>query len=136
MLKQCPICGKNYKGRNKNACSMACYAVYKSNKKSCAVCGKQFFSPPSADTVTCSPECSAKNRQSPELISKNIQALAKAQAIRPFHPLTGKFETNANAKNGKYNRRTAAFTNAGILKIGCVNTRNCSMVRWRRHGTA
>jgi hypothetical protein len=32
------------------------------NKKICVVCGRKFFSPPSAKTITCSPECRSIRR--------------------------------------------------------------------------
>ncbi|MCB2308883.1 hypothetical protein LGL08_20640 [Clostridium estertheticum] len=95
---KCPVCGKIYKGRNKYACSMACYAMLKTNKKVCIICGKEFNDPKCNDTVTCSKECSAANRKNPELINKNLVSLEKAHEVVSIRPLTGPFETNINAR--------------------------------------
>lgn len=84
------------------------------NKKICIICGKEFFCPPSAKTVTCSNECSREysrrrmtGRQVPEetrmKISKNqpkkdmtaLQEMA-LQAVRQS-PKAGRFETNVHA---------------------------------------
>ena len=94
----CPICGKP-KGRNKNTCSMACYAAWKTQYKICIVCGATFADPQSNPTVTCGPDCSRQHRQ--ELYTKGINtaALKKAHETLPFRPLTGPFVTNINAKD-------------------------------------
>jgi hypothetical protein len=49
-------------------------------------------------TVTCSLECSRIHRQN--LHAKGVYAgtLEKAHEVFPAHPLTGRFETNINAK--------------------------------------
>lgn len=93
----CPICGKP-KGRNKNACSMECYAKLRTNYKTCIVCGKQFADPRCNDTVTCSPGCSKKHRQDLYAKGVNTASLKKAHDILPAHPLTGRFETHMHAK--------------------------------------
>lgn len=94
----CPICGKD-KGRNKNACSMACYAKLKTQTKICVVCGKEFNNPPSGDTVTCSPECSRVNRQNKK--EELLEKLEKAHGVISTHPLTGPFETHIRATEWK-----------------------------------
>lgn len=94
----CPVCGKP-RGRNKNACSMECYAKLKTNHKTCIVCGSTFADPQCNDTVTCSPECSKKHRQNLYESGINTAALAKAHEMIPFSPLTGPFTTNINARD-------------------------------------
>lgn len=98
MDNNCPICGKP-KGRNKNACSMECYAKLKTNHKICIVCGATFADPQSNPTVTCNAECSKRHRQ--DLYGAGIyeDALAKAHEALPNRPLTGRFETHINAKD-------------------------------------
>ena len=98
MIKICPVCNKEFKGRNKYTCSMACYAIYKSNTKKCVVCGRNFIDSPSNDTKTCSPNCSKEHRK--DLYTKGIykDSLKKAHEALPTHPLTGQFETHVNAK--------------------------------------
>ena len=94
----CPICGKP-KGRNKNTCSMDCYAKWKTQHKICIVCGTIFCDPQSNDTLTCSPDCSKKHRQ--DLYTKGVYAesLEKAHEVMSIRPLTGPFETNINARD-------------------------------------
>lgn len=84
------------------------------NVKKCIICGKEFFSPPSAKKVTCSLECqkiyakkrrtgqklsektrrkisdSSRGRDMTELWKNAIEAAAKS-------PKSGRFETNASA---------------------------------------
>lgn len=98
MVSLCPICGKP-NGRNKRACSMVCYARLKTHKKTCIVCGREFPDPPSADTITCSPECSRRHRQKLYAKGVNTAALEKAHAMIPIRPLTGRFETHMHAKD-------------------------------------
>lgn len=97
MSKVCPVCGKPL-GRNKNACSMACYSELRSHKKICTVCGKEFPCPPANLNVTCSPGCSKENRKRLAAAGVNNAALEKAHERLPTHPLTGRFETHINAK--------------------------------------
>ena len=101
MDKKCPVCGEEYKGRNKITCCMACYAVYKSHKKKCVVCGKEFFDAPSNDTITCSKACSITHRQ--QLHEQGVYdgTLEKAHEAAKTHPLTGRFETHMHAKTWK-----------------------------------
>lgn len=94
----CPICGKP-KGRNKNACSMECYAKLKTNHKTCIVCGATFADPQSNPTVTCSPKCSRQHRQALYEAGTNTAALAKAHEMLPLRPLTGRFDTHIHAKD-------------------------------------
>ncbi len=61
-VKLCPICGAPVKRRRNTYCSYACAGKAKQHYKTCVTCGKPFPSPPTAATLTCSPECSAKHR--------------------------------------------------------------------------
>lgn len=96
-MRICPICGKQL-GRNKNACSMACYAELKSNYKICVVCGAVFPSPPSNFNKTCSKECSGENRRRLAADGVNTAALKEAHRRAATSPLTGRFETHMHAK--------------------------------------
>jgi predicted nucleic acid-binding Zn ribbon protein len=56
------------------------------NKKICVVCGREFFSPPSDKTITCSPECRSIRRSEklhertiPDEVRKKISEKAKMQ---------------------------------------------------------
>lgn len=94
----CPVCGKS-NGRNKNACSHACYAKLRMQYKKCPICGDEFHDPHSNATKTCrKPECSKVYRQ--QLYAKGVYdaALDKAHEVIRIHPLTGRFETHVNAK--------------------------------------
>lgn len=86
------------------------------NQKKCVICGELFYSPPSAKTVTCSPECraertrrqhlgtkhsetakakialKAKDRDMSMLITMGVEAALKS-------PKSGRFITNINAKD-------------------------------------
>ncbi|MNB98836.1 hypothetical protein D3C75_460950 [compost metagenome] len=95
-MKLCPICKTNPLGRNKNCCSRACYSIYRSHTKTCVVCGKEFPSPPSSDTVTCGPVCSSENRRLKSDVL--LSSLEKAHIAAATNPLTGRFETHVNAK--------------------------------------
>ncbi|MBU3173344.1 hypothetical protein [Clostridium estertheticum] len=97
---KCPVCGKEYDGRNKNACSMKCYAIFKTNIKKCIVCGKEFNDPQCNDTKTCSKKCSITNRKN-KLLVKTLESLNKAHDVISIRPLTGPFETNINARAWK-----------------------------------
>lgn len=98
MKKICLICKKEYKGRNKYTCSRACYALHKTHTKKCVVCGKEFNAPQSNMTITCSHECSTINRKKLHADGVYIGSLEKAHEAFPAHPLTGRFETNINAR--------------------------------------
>lgn len=93
----CPVCGKPL-GRNKNACSMACYSVLRSNVKTCKICGTSFPNSASNGTNTCSKKCSRENRR--RMAGKGVfsDALKKAREKLPSHPLTGRFDTHMHAK--------------------------------------
>jgi predicted nucleic acid-binding Zn ribbon protein len=81
--KLCPICGKRELGRNKNACSRACYSIFRTHKKICAVCGKEFPDPVCNDTKTCSPECSRIYRSRMHAEGKYLASLERAhEAIK------------------------------------------------------
>ena len=86
------------------------------NLKTCIICGKQFESPPSDKTVTCSDQCRRirasksaagrkKSAEEREKISQTaigrdmteLQAMATKAASES--PNSGKFETNVNAKD-------------------------------------
>ena len=86
------------------------------NIKICVECGRQFESPPSDKTVTCSPECRrihARKRQTGKVhgketrskISKSAQGrdMSDIQMIgteaAKSSPKSGRFETNVNAKD-------------------------------------
>ncbi len=96
-LTLCPVCGQPI-GRNKKACSMACYSKLKTNYKTCIVCGKKFPDSQTNMTVTCSSNCSKVNRQNLYKKGINDKALKKAHEVRLHHPKTGRFDTHANAK--------------------------------------
>ncbi len=93
----CPVCGKPL-GRNKNACSRACYSKFRSNTKTCIVCGNEFFDPPSSDTVTCCDDCSSVHRQQLHKDGVYAGSLDKAHEAAKVSPLTGRFETHMHAK--------------------------------------
>lgn len=93
----CSICGKPL-GRNKNACSRACYSILRQHTRECVICGTLFPTPPSAETVTCSPACSTANRKQLAAAGVNDTGLQKAHERLPESPLTGRFETHIHAK--------------------------------------
>ena len=82
--------------------------------KKCVICGRDFYSPPSAKTVTCSPACRserarrAASRKRPEEVKAKISATAKGRDMSAIQgrgteaaknsPLAGRFETNSSAK--------------------------------------
>ena len=101
MDKLCPICKLRPLGRNKYACSMACFAIYKTQYKTCVVCGRKFKNPKSNDTVTCSLKCSRLHRQQLHNDGVYDDSLKKAHEAAKTNPLTGRFETNVNAKTWK-----------------------------------
>jgi predicted nucleic acid-binding Zn ribbon protein len=94
---KCVICGQPL-GRNKIACSMACYAKLKTNMKTCIICGKEFADSQGNMTKTCSPECSSANRKQLHEHGVYDGTLKKAHEAFTTNPLTGRFETNVNAK--------------------------------------
>lgn len=82
--------------------------------KICTVCGKLFNCPPSAKTVTCSPECSHKHRSSKHKGVKNqwstearskVSAKGKTSNLQKGTPaaqkslIAGRFTTNREAKH-------------------------------------
>ncbi|NDL68002.1 hypothetical protein [Anaerotalea alkaliphila] len=114
----CPICGKP-NGRNKKACSHACYAELRQNYKTCIVCGKQFPDSKTNMTVTCSLECSKRHRK--DLASSGIydDALDAAHKITPVHPKTGSFETNIHAKSWTIKAPDGKVYKCRNLKLWC-----------------
>jgi len=78
---------------------MVCYAAWKTQHKTCIVCGTTFADPQSNDTVTCSPDCSKIHRQNLYVKGVNTASLKKAHEALPVHPLTGPFVTNINARD-------------------------------------
>lgn len=96
-MRECPICGKPL-GRNKYACSMACFSELKSNSKVCIVCGTKFPSPKSSLTKTCGQECSSEHRKQLAAAGVNSAALEKAHDMAAKSPLTGRFDTHMHAK--------------------------------------
>lgn len=99
--KICPVCKKEFKGRNRYCCSMTCWAKYKTNIKKCIICGQPFADSGSNDTLCCSRECSRKHRKNLYDQGVNDAALQKAHAALPLRPLTGRFDTHVNAKTWK-----------------------------------
>ncbi len=93
----CPICNKPL-GRNKNACSMKCYAKLKSHYKLCIICGEKFQDSPSNLNKTCSSLCSVENRKRLAADGVNTAAMKKANEMASKSPLTGRFETHMHAK--------------------------------------
>ena len=84
--------------------------------KKCLVCGKEFKSPPSAKTITCSKECLSIRRSqvskgkkiSEEARTKLSEAAKKRNSYEnlksgthaaKLSPKSGRFETNVNAKD-------------------------------------
>ena len=108
MIKNCATCGKKFEAKTNASkyCSEECFKVVRKKRKAlqtktCIVCGKEFFDHPSNMTKTCSKECSIKNRQRDEHKSKIIALVPKAHEVAATHPLTGRFETNVNARSWK-----------------------------------
>lgn len=93
----CQICGKP-KGRNKYTCSRQCFAAWKTQYKTCIVCGQSFADAKSNLTRTCSQECSRIHRGNLHAAGVYDEALAKAHEVAKHHPLTGRFDTHVNAK--------------------------------------
>lgn len=88
----------------------------KRNRKVCVVCGREFESPPSDKTVTCSPECrkirasemhigktftaEAREKMSERAKGRNLSDFQKAGTeAAKVSPKSGRFETNINAKD-------------------------------------
>ena len=86
------------------------------NYKKCVICGKEFPCPPSAKTVTCSPECRsararrAASRKRSESERKSLSEAAKKRGVimgtldkgteaAMKSPKAGRFETNSSAKS-------------------------------------
>lgn len=101
-----------------NTISCGCYRAYNGklsrNKKICVICGKEFESPPSYKTVTCSQECRgiyASKRRTGVKMSKEtkrkISDSSKGRDISAFiligvqaakeSPKSGRFKTNVKA---------------------------------------
>ena len=95
MHNLCPVCGSPAVRSGRTYCSRACYNLARSHTATCVVCGKVFFKPPSADTVTCSRACSIANRkrhaQNPEQYEKMLESKA-------FLPIFQPDERHMNAK--------------------------------------
>lgn len=94
----CVICGAPT-GRNKYCCSMECYAKFKQHYRICAVCGKPFKCPPTADTKCCSKDCSHKYRAN--LHVKGIYDNAKDRMIAARDAYYAE-HAGENHPNGKY----------------------------------
>lgn len=122
-LCECTLCGnktaviaQSLKRGNTKSCGCYQALARKSsrNKKICVFCGKEFESPPSAKTVTCSNECRKEyakirnsGRKMPEEAKRKIslaaagrdmtdlQIIATSAAMRS--PKSGRFITNINA---------------------------------------
>jgi hypothetical protein len=98
--KICPVCGKEYTGRNKYH-TKACYNAFRTHKKICIICGKEFTDPACNDTVTCGPKCSKIHRHQLHEAGVYDESLQKAHDAIQTNPLTGHFETHVNAKTWK-----------------------------------
>lgn len=122
-LCECQLCGTKkviiaQDLKRGNIVSCGCYRKYKGkenrNKKICVVCRKEFESPPSDKTVTCSNKCRkeyAKQRRIgkglPEDTKKKISNSAQGRDLSDLQPIaveaakkspkSGRFETNVNA---------------------------------------
>ncbi|MGN7457447.1 hypothetical protein ACTHPH_21770 [Paenibacillus pasadenensis] len=96
-MEKCKVCGGE-RGRNKNACSRKCYSTLRQNVKKCIICRLPFSAPPSSDKVTCSIQCSKKNRQNLAAAGTFSAGIQKAHIALPHKPLTGRFDTHVNAK--------------------------------------
>lgn len=59
----CPYCHKNPVRKGRTYCSKQCAGRARQHYRTCAVCGRPFACPPSADTRTCSRACSAELRR-------------------------------------------------------------------------
>lgn len=120
---ECLLCGKQKSVgaqdlKKGTTISCGCYQTYagklRRNKKVCVVCGKEFESPPSDETVTCSMECRkirARNQRTGWKLSeetrKKISDEAKGRDMSKLlelgtraakeSPNSGRFETNINA---------------------------------------
>lgn len=121
MIKYCKVCNKEYKGRNKYTCSMACCYIYKTQKKKCSVCGKEFNSPKCRNKITCSSECLKIYRQQMHKDGVYNGTLEKAHEIAKHHPLTGHFETNISAKNWKIQSPSGEIFECRNLKFWLEN---------------
>lgn len=95
------------------------------------ICGREFSSPPSAKTVTCSPACRserarrAASHKRPEEVKAKISAAAKGRDMSKLggtnaakkSPLAGRFVTNSSAK-------TFTLVTPDGEKIGVTNLRH------------
>ena len=101
----CPVCGnteqaRSDKGRNRLACSRACNSALRSNKKTCAVCGREFPCPPANNVSTCSPECRKILRARVFAGKQDVymQSLGNAHAGYDASPVCQPDENNSHAK--------------------------------------
>lgn len=120
---ECTLCGTHkeigaQEIRNGSTISCGCYQAIKGksirNKRACVICGKEFETPPSSNSVTCSPACrseyvrrrmTGKKRtdETRQKISNStkgrdmsaLSGVGKEAAKRS--PNSGRFETNVNA---------------------------------------
>ncbi len=120
---KCVLCGKHKevnaqdlkKGRVISCgCCKESKERWTRNKKTCVICGKEFESPPSDRTVTCSKGCSAEHhrrikseKEVPLSVRQKISESAKGRDMSLIQkagteaakesPNSGRFETNVNA---------------------------------------
>lgn len=80
--------------------------------KKCAVCGTEFYAPPSSKKITCGKECSAIRKRTTHMGKSNVwneksrsklrgkytDNLKKGTPAATKSPNSGRFETNVNAK--------------------------------------
>ena len=95
-IKKCLNCGMEILSKNKYYCCQKCRAKYIRNKKTCVICGKEFFAPPTSGKKTCSKKSErVKNGKS----SLYARTMALAQKAAKESPNSGQYETNAVAKS-------------------------------------
>lgn len=114
--KSCPVCDKPL-GRNKHACSLACYAELRQNYKMCVICGKPFPDAKANDTVTCGEKCSTENRKRLHASGKYDGTMEKAHAVAATLPHTGPFETHMHAKEWVIQSPTGTVYRCRNLKL-------------------
>lgn len=122
-LCECTLCGTRkeigaQELKNGSTVSCGCYQKIKGksmrNKRICIICGREFETPPSSNSVTCSRACISEyakrrttgKKRTPETREKISQSAkgkdishlnGKGTAAAKLSPKSGRFETNINA---------------------------------------
>jgi len=96
-MKKCIQCGKEYAGRNKNTCSVACWAECRKQYKACVCCGKTFQDAQSNMRTTCSMECSRNHRKGMHADGKYIGSYEQAAKAMLANPMLQPDEAHVNA---------------------------------------